>query len=499
VTLAPTREPQKGQLHATTAGGLLAIAVALALGSIAWTQVSTGALTSSQGVVVGVIAVICSVVGGATVTRSARSTGAVSGRSLFLIYAAAGFGLFTLAWREAQPGTPSLINQESISHALFIVTAAIAAWSLGYGFLRGRPVEHLSERLARLCARGSSWSLRIPSIAIWIYATGFFVRIWRISEGRFSYLSDPSTLITSPHRGGQLVASVEQLTLAGVIVAAVDVARREDRALRPTLILVSLVALEVVSTAYGATKSPVLMVLFVVAIVLTATRRRVPLSWAIIGFSSLVLVTGLVGTYRAAIATPTGRASGSSALTSFGDAAARTLNPVQVPAVTRRGLEDLSLRLRQIDSVAIIVQRTPHEIPYRSTTDLVVGPATALVPRSLWAEKPVFTTGLDFSREYYNLDPTILSASAVTVVGDLFRHGGLAVVLVGMLLLGCATYYVDSRWHPSGDLRRSVLYALSVVYLVNVELEAMSVVLGVPLAVGLSMLVSRVAFRATAP
>ncbi len=96
----------------------------------------------------------------------------------------------------------------------------------------------------------------------------------------------------------------------------------------------------------------------------------------------------------------------------------------------------LFMRLRHIDSVAIVYQRTPSTVPYRSTLELAMAPAIGLIPRAVWPSKPVLATGYDFGRTYYGQSTTTYSSSAVTPMADLYRHGGWVVLLLGSLLLG---------------------------------------------------------------
>ena len=67
-----------------------------------------------------------------------------------------------------------------------------------------------------------------------------------------------------------------------------------------------------------------------------------------------------------------------------------------------------------------------------------------MVPRALWAGKPIFMTGLQFSREYYELPPSAYTASADTMIGGYYWHGGWIPVLAGMLIFGSAVRLLDN-------------------------------------------------------
>ena len=63
----------------------------------------------------------------------------------------------------------------------------------------------------------------------------------------------------------------------------------------------------------------------------------------------------------------------------------------------------LAQRIRTIDSPAIIMQRTPAQIPYSNPAQLVISPVIDLIPRILWPGKPILTVGYQISQEYYQL------------------------------------------------------------------------------------------------
>lgn len=122
------------------------------------------------------------------------------------------------------------------------------------------------------------------------------------------------------------------------------------------------------------------------------------------------------------------------------------------PSVLGQSATYLAQRIRTIDSPAIIMQRTPGQIPYSNPGQLAVSPVINLVPRILWPGKPVLNVGYQMSQEYYQLPPQVYTSSAITPEGDLYRHGGWVVLIAGMFLLGCAARVVDEV----ADLRRSM-------------------------------------------
>jgi hypothetical protein len=102
-------------------------------------------------------------------------------------------------------------------------------------------------------------------------------------------------------------------------------------------------------------------------------------------------------------------------------------------------------RIREIDSVAIIVQRTPQQISFRSPLQLIEGPLAGIVPRLLWPGKPLNLTGYEFSREYFGEPSTVYTSTSDTFVGGLYLYGGWLPMLAGMFLLGCVVRLLDDQ------------------------------------------------------
>ena len=68
-----------------------------------------------------------------------------------------------------------------------------------------------------------------------------------------------------------------------------------------------------------------------------------------------------------------------------------------------------------------------------------MGPVLGFIPRSVWPTKPVLAAGYEVLQEYYGMPASVHSSVAVTPYGDLYRRGGVAVVIAGMLVLACSS------------------------------------------------------------
>ena len=142
--------------------------------------------------------------------------------------------------------------------------------------------------------------------------------------------------------------------------------------------------------------------------------------------------------------------------------------------------EFIALRIRTIDSPAIIMQRTPSEIPFSNPAELIASPVADMIPRALWPGKPILDEGYVVGQEYFDLPPQIYTSTAVTPEGDLYRHGGWLTLLVGMFLFGCLLRVIDEI----ADLRRGAHGALLLVLLlpdiVQSAVDVSTLLAGIP-------------------
>jgi hypothetical protein len=129
--------------------------------------------------------------------------------------------------------------------------------------------------------------------------------------------------------------------------------------------------------------------------------------------------------------------------------------------------------------VAVIVARTGADVPYKPMAELVTAPFLGFIPRAIWPDKPVIGTGEEMNTVYYGL--TAGSASAMTPVGDLWRHGGYLPVLLGLAFLGMLVRAVDSR-HLGDPMNPTILLLPLVMFggFVKWESDFLALVTGVP-------------------
>ena len=180
--------------------------------------------------------------------------------------------------------------------------------------------------------------------------------------------------------------------------------------------------------AFGAAagvKQNFVIAVLAVAIPFSATRRRLPkatLIALVLIFLFVIIPFNLA--YRNAARGGSATLSVSQALTTAPGILYQTVTDYNPLTVIPSSLDYFLQRIREIDSPAIILQRTPGQIGFLSPLQLVEEPAIGLVPRAVWPDKPIFISGYQVSWQYYGLPSTVITSSAITPVGDLYRHGG---------------------------------------------------------------------------
>jgi hypothetical protein len=379
------------------------------------------------------------------------------------------FGVFSLGWLTVQSGSRLAIDPAQIPPAVAVSMAGLLALTAGYSVGPPQLIVGVARNLLRRIFPPGGWSLRVPSIAVLLYLAGTASRLVRLRSGQYGYLQDPALALSSPSPVAQLLSLLETLTMTALVVAAID-----HWIIRPTAhkrwVLVALAAVECAVALFSASKQGVIFPLVALTVVFLISGRTVKIRLLAVGVVSVSLLFSFNVAYRNTIRDAgTTSIAPSEALSVLPTVVGRTIGEATAGGVVVDGPAALARRLRLVDNVAIVRQKTPEEIEYRSWSDLVTGPMLAAVPRVIWPEKPVISTGRDFAIYYYEVPSSVYSANAVTVPGDLIRHGGILPMVAGMLLLGAVIRLFDTALRPVRDARHLIVYIPVFLHLLKLE------------------------------
>lgn len=458
------------------------------------------ATASASGVVAlwwSVGGLVLTIVGSVTVVSQqgiGRSVGKMQCSIWWLLYIGVSFGFTSLAWSKAQLGTARIIRQSSVPLAVFAVTAFVAAFLIGFRVrvgVIGKPIRWLRG----LALGGRSDEFRNPAVPIVVYAIGVVARLARIGMGRYGYVGNARRALADPSSLNQVLGDLEMLTRFGIVLLVVD-AMAVSRSRRSRLLVFVGILSELAFAIVSGVKTDFVTLVFAIGLGVVASGGRLKLKWLGVGVLAFFVLVPVNLLYRERIIYVSD--AGGSPLSVVG-----RLPGIATMAVKREGILGIMVgsvpyladRLREIDNVALIMQRSPSEIPYRPATALIVGPVVGLIPRAVWRNKPIVSTGYAFSQQYYELPAGLFSASAVTIPGDLYRHGGWGTLLGGAAVLGIGFRALEDSFDMAEDKRLCLLFAGFFLVFMNLESDVVSLAITIVEVSLLAALVTRACYR----
>ena len=406
-------------------------------------------------------------------------------------------GLASIVWTKPQESPANQILLSSVLRALWLVAVAMTLWTIGYLIGPGQPIRRGADRFIGALATYHTPTVRRKSTPWVIYAMGVSARILTtITTHRFGYVGDPASGLSAVTWYEQILSELSLLCPLAVCVAALQLYRERLPSARKTLTI--LFVLELAFGAAAGGKQSFVITLLAVVIPMSASRRHLSKFAIIAGLILFMLVIiPFNQTYRVAV-------RGDSTVLPTSEA----LNEAPTilwQAVTAHGPLNtftdswayLLQRVGEISGPAIILQRTPGQIPFSSPVQLIAAPIAGMVPRAIWPGKPIISPGYEFSQEYFNTPFDLLTADAITPVGDLYRHGGWTPVIIGMFLFGCGIRFLDDILDARENPHAIFLVLLIFPNFVKGELDWTGIFEGLPATLLIWLLAISLAFRPT--
>ncbi|MGH3401402.1 MAG: hypothetical protein ACRDRJ_02615 [Streptosporangiaceae bacterium] len=360
-----------------------------------------------------------------------------------LVWCGAAFGLATLTWSQPQSGTALQISLPSVLKALWLVAGGLTAWTAGYLMGPGQMARRVASRVVTAMGRSFGPSVRGPLTPWCLYAVGVCARLGAAATtGLVGYVGDPSSAVSTASGYGEALSLLSLCAPLAVAAAALQVYRERLPGARITMYV--LFGIELAFGAAAGGKQNFIIAVLAVLIPRSGVRLRLPKPAVIVAILIfLVVIIPFNQAYRDVARGGSDTLTARQAITQAPSILSQAVTSESPIKAVPGSVDYLLLRIREIDSPAIIVQRTPTQIGYLSSTQLVTGPLAGFVPRAIWKNKPILASGYQLNQEYYGLPSDLYTSAAVTPLGDLYRHGGWVPVIVGMLLLGCGVRLVD--------------------------------------------------------
>jgi hypothetical protein len=417
-----------------------------------------------------------------------------------LLWYCTAFGLATLTWVQPQTGTAAEVSLSSVLRALWLVAVGMTLWVFGYLVGPSRSARRFGNKVITALSLRFAPEVRSP-LAPWIlYAIATAARIASAATtGLFGYVGDVQSSVTTASSYQQILGDLGLCADLAVAAAALQVCRERVPGARVTLTVLFLT--DIAFGAASGNKQNFIVTILAVAIPFTVARRRAHkgllafTGLALTGLAFLLIVVPFNHSYRSTARSASGTLSVSQALETTPSILGQTIGSGNAAGVLSSSATSMLTRIRMIDSPAIIMQRTPAEIGFVSPVQLVTEPITALVPRAVWPGKPIFAPGYEFSQAYYELPATVYTSSSITPVGDLYRHGGWILVIVGMFLFGCWVRIVDDVMDVDGSPQFIFLFLLLFPTLVLQEDDWAGILISIPAALLIWLFATYLTFR----
>jgi len=414
--------------------------------------------------------------------------------SWVMVWSAVSFGVATVTWSQPQTGQAAEIAVASVLQALWLVAVGLTAWAIGYAAGPGSRVRASGARVITSMRR--AFGTEVRASAPWILsAVGLAASIVSaLTTGRLGFVGNAATAVSTATSYGQVLTTLSLCAPLGLAAAALRAFQEQAVGTRITLAVLFLVEVGF-GAATGAKQNFVIAVL-AVAIPFSATRRRLPKSTlAALVLVFLIVVVPFTQAYRDAARGSTGTLTLSEAVDTAPEVLRQTLTGYDLVSAVPASTAYLLERVREIDSVAIIMQRTPSQIGYVPATQLAIAPLAQLVPRAIWSGKPILASGYEFAQQYFDVPSTTYTSDAITPVGDLFRHGGWIPVIFGMFLIGCGIRLLDDVLDVGSNPHATFLVLLLFQSLVFAEEDWATLLAAIPVALLVWFFAVALAFR----
>jgi hypothetical protein len=405
------------------------------------------------------------------------------------------FGLATVMWSKPQPSPSDQIAVSSVLRALWLLAVGMTAWVIGYLAGPGQPLRRVAGRgMAVVGGRrlGIVRSLLTPWL---LYLIGVAARIASsATTGQFGYVGDPASALSSATGYGQILSDLSLLCPLAISAAALQVYRERLSSARITLAV-----LFVVECAFGAAaggKQSFVIAILAAVIPMSAARYRLPKLAVIIGILIfLVIVIPFNQAYRTAVRGGPATLSTSQAIDVAPTILRQTLTSQSLLTVIPSSVTYLLQRVQEIEGPAIILQRTPGQIPFNSPAQLMKAPVVDMIPRAIWPGKPILSPGYEFGEQYFGIPSTNYTAVAISPIGDLYRYGGWVPVIAGMFIFGCGIRLLDDVFDIRANPHAIFLIVLFFPVLVKGEDDWVGILAGIPATIVIWLLAVALTFR----
>ncbi|MGI9119629.1 MAG: hypothetical protein ACR2G7_05825 [Acidimicrobiales bacterium] len=351
--------------------------------------------------------------------------------SWFFYFGIAGLGGFATAAADRRLGSEPM----NLVTALAVCMLSLVLVVIGYRLVTRRAVlpSAASAAVGPLAIK--------PGGLYLILAVGWAARLYLLESGHFGFLSGGETYTGPINRLVQAAAAGLTIGLVVLVIAAWSPAgmRGMTRGASRRLLVANLAPLVLTSAASGL-KGQLFTEVVPLAVAYLMVRGRVP--WRAVAAVAVYLILIYSGTqdYRTEILVGNLDASERVGVV---NSVRNSLTSVTSGWGTDTPVENAQSLWRHLTgqysemltNLAIILHRTPEEVPFLGNRRLITGPVFFL-PTSLLGDHELNIT------RYVNVvyrDSTATSSSPPTQPGDFYLSGGWPTLVVGQIMVGVFT------------------------------------------------------------
>lgn len=389
------------------------------------------------------------------------------------------YGLSTLVWLGTPQGSYAEVSRSSIGPAAVLVGIGLSCVMLGYlaggGLFAGPGVRFGRVLLGRRA---------LPTLTgYWILSAAWGIATYvQIGQGSFGYLQNVRAATTDASPFARLFGIA--VTAGPMALALASWASRGKRKGAWKVSLAVGVLAQTGAALLAGGKEGLIVIVLAVLLGRAASIGRVKL---VRGAAVLVIIVAVVvpavTAYRAAVTAGGGRLSPGQVLGNITGIFNQAQTQAQLAKQSGSSpLNSFFWRESRISDVAIIVQRTPDQIPFQSGSAIVEAPILGVVPRIIWPTKPILTEGLQFSHLYYDIPAQVETSSAITPYGDLYIHGGYVTLVLGCLVLGFFISLLDVAGAALRDPRWVFVTLALFTVVMKQEMDYVNMVSTIPFA-----------------
>ena len=205
------------------------------------------------------------------------------------------------------------------------------------------------------------------------------------------------------------------------------------------LIIALLLVTSLTKSAFQGNRGSLIQILIVVAFAFVFSGRKLTVKHHAFGaiLISLALVVGMIygTTFRNVKQTQEQMSIDEYAGVVFG--ALDKIGDQDIGTTLATGIGSIAERLDSVSSLAVVVSNyealAPYEEIWGINDNIYVDTVTFLIPRAIWANKPISIEPSKYADLYFNFSE---NSFTMTPMGDLLRNFGPIGVPLGMILLG---------------------------------------------------------------